>query len=447
MATPLQSAPVSLLDLLSNVLILRHTSPYIGLNGLVSLATTSKSFHDLLFSTPQVFQRLDLSQNNVCVTWDRKKTRYHWLMWQTVYCKHGSQHLETSEEGCHEEYWAQPLVTLFGHLSRLDLAKDIRTLILDGLPVPTSFLSSVVFRQNNIRLLSIREIDRGNEFNQRSLVQLLRYLIWPSRVDNEPKLKGLYYFTPRDSTSARMRTKATAPSALQVSEGVTNSVGAQLGTMQFGPTTIQDNPIYAHPWYSNLGELGYGVPGEVHCLKIGAQDQEWADLLEACAGLIAFDLTICRHNRETYEEPRPKIANIRLSGCQSCGSCPEGPAYAGGNSPESHLPLVSPLPMHASTVEAAQCLDTNVLPQPAFIARCRLCLKDRWCEKCNTWWCEDCFTIPKKRPVPVVPARRSSEAVVVLPPTQGIKVHNNLCVSNCLMDELLNGGGEGGMWG
>ena len=30
---------------------------------------------------------------------------------------------------------------------------------------------------------------------------------------------------------------------------------------------------------------------------------------------------------------------------------------------------------------------------------------------------------------------------------QSIKVYQNLCISSCLMDDLMNGVGEGGMWG
>lgn len=44
----------------------------------------------------------------------------------------------------------------------------------------------------------------------------------------------------------------------------------------------------------------------------------------------------------------------------------------------------------------------------------------------------------KGDPASIVPGRALNE---------DIKVHNGLCVSKCLMDELLNGVGEGGMWG
>lgn len=52
--------PGSLFDLLSNDLILRHTSPYLGIKSLVSLAATSKAYKSLVYDTPQVFQHVDL---------------------------------------------------------------------------------------------------------------------------------------------------------------------------------------------------------------------------------------------------------------------------------------------------------------------------------------------------------------------------------------------------
>ena len=74
----------------------------------------------------------------------------------------------------------------------------------------------------------------------------------------------------------------------------------------------------------------------------------------------------------------------------------------------------------------------------------RATLTPKSAQRCNVWWCESCYTVPKNRgpmkgdPASIVPGRASNE---------DIKVHNGLCVSKCLMDELLNGVGEGGMWG
>lgn len=51
----------ALLLLLSNPLILCHTTPYLPVADTLSLAATSKAFRYLLYQTPQVFRYLDLS--------------------------------------------------------------------------------------------------------------------------------------------------------------------------------------------------------------------------------------------------------------------------------------------------------------------------------------------------------------------------------------------------
>jgi len=52
----------ALLSLLSNSLILSHTAPYLPVTAVLNLAATSRSFRDLIYSTPQVFRYLDLTQ-------------------------------------------------------------------------------------------------------------------------------------------------------------------------------------------------------------------------------------------------------------------------------------------------------------------------------------------------------------------------------------------------
>ena len=239
--------------------------------------------------------------------------------------------------------------------------------------------------------------------------------------------------------------------------GITEASGAQLGAQSGGLTrsriTLQSDP-YAHSAYAHLGEC-------VSTAKLHVSEG-WNDLLQACRGLIAFDVVLCPHNPASLVDfdPRPKMASIRLLGCASCGSCPEGPAFP-DQSPEHRIPLLSPPPLHTSKVAAAQRLDNGNTPYPPFIVRCRTCLKDRWCERCNTWWCESCYTVPKKRTqmsnekaagIYTRTAETSLSASIretSLTPLvdQSIKVHNGLCISKCLMDELLNGVGEGGMWG
>lgn len=278
--------------------------------------------------------------------------------------------------------------------------------------------------------------------NYAALDKCIRYLIRPSRPQGLPKIRGIYIFEVADD---RAHGRAMPPNSaegfmLPSRRGVTDSVGAQLGALYVGSQRQRADVSIGAPTFSD-----HSI-GEAKLSPIPTAD--WADLLEACENLIAFNVTICRHDRVRYGDPRPIIAMITLRGCQSCGTCPEGVAYP-GESPQSHLPLLSPPPMHTHTVESAQRFDANGKQPSPTILRCRTCLRDRWCERCNAWWCEDCYSGPSRRPGQVMPASesQSTESVPMQRPSEGIKVHNGLCVSHCLVNELLTGGGEGGMWG
>lgn len=54
--------PVSLLQLLSNTLVLYQTTPYLPVSSLLALGATSKLFKDLVHSSPSVFRHLDLTK-------------------------------------------------------------------------------------------------------------------------------------------------------------------------------------------------------------------------------------------------------------------------------------------------------------------------------------------------------------------------------------------------
>ena len=107
---------------------------------------------------------------------------------------------------------------------------------------------------------------------------------------------------------------------------------------------------------------------------------------------------------------------------------------------ESRLPLLYPPPWHSASVKAAQRFEVADETYPPFIVRCTTCLQGRWCERCNVWWCENCYAIPGKAEV-------DGREKPALPTMVGnLKVHNGLCVSRCLIDDHLYGSGEGGMW-
>lgn len=52
---------ITLLSLLTNPLLLCHTVDYLPISAALNLAATSRSFRSLLYQTPSVFRRLDLS--------------------------------------------------------------------------------------------------------------------------------------------------------------------------------------------------------------------------------------------------------------------------------------------------------------------------------------------------------------------------------------------------
>ena len=409
--------PSSLLDLLSNDLILRHTSPYIGIKSLVSLAATSKSYKSLVYNTPHIFQHVDLYGTVVSALFasdslvDNKKL---------------------------EDLLAQRFNTIFTALENRNVMQDVRTLILDDVLVPNTVIEDVLFDDRyQIRLLSLRTNRKGPGMND--ILRILRHLIRPDRPNRTLKLRGLYWFGRSNRLEELNDFKETI--GRPETWGVTASMGAQLGADNHRFYDLDDSRV--HLGGDPYSDSPYGALGMSDVLTGGWVASEWAEILEACRGLITFDAVLCRHNREIFPDSRPKLATVRLRGCEICGTCPEGPAYP-GVSPADHIPLLSPLPLHSSKFEVAQRMDTGGKPYPPLILRCRTCLKDRWCEMCNAWWCESCYTIPKNR------GRTKGKSASVKSASasnEDIKVYMGLCVSKCLVDDLLHGGGEGGMWG
>ena len=404
--------PCSLLDLMSNALILTHTSPYIGIGSLVSLAATSKIFKSLIYDTLQVFQHVDLSRTGI-------------LMRTT------SDSASANDQKI-DELYAQRFSTIFSILENRNVLQDVRTLVLDGLYVPNTVIEDVLCDERyKIRLLSIRGVSKLRPLD------MLRILQKSLELRGTLRIKAIYLF----GQPSRAQEVLKFEDAMTRPESITASMGAQLGAGNYVADGLDNfRKLRVQDPYS---DSPYGAPG-MSCIVEGrCATPGWSDILKVCAGFIAFDAVLCRHDQEDSNDPSPSLATVRLTGCKSCGTCPEGPAYP-GVSPTHHLPLLSPPPLHSSKVEVAQRIDTQGQPYPPLILRCRACLKDRWCETCNAWWCESCYTIPKRRD----PTKGDSISALsrgVL--TEGIKVHNGLCVSKCLMEVLLNGVGEGGMWG
>lgn len=414
MAPENDALPSTLLDLLSNDLILRHTSPYIGIKSLVSLAATSKSYNSIIYDTPHVFQYIDLYGTFVSMA----SAQDFLIDYQKM-----------------NDLYAQRFRTIFTLLKNRNVMQGVRTLILDDIVVPATIIEDILFHDcYHIRLLSLRSVGRkpANE-----IWPILRRVIRPDRPNGALKLRGLYCFGHSNTFQNVYNFKEFSgrPEAI----GVTASMGAQLGANNHAYHDLDNSrKLFGGDPYS---DSPYGAPGTSDVLTGSWVASEWAEILEACKNLITFDAVLCRHNRKSVPDPRPKIATVRLRGCEICNTCPEGPAYP-GVSPVDHCPLLSPPPLHSSKVEVAQRIDTDGQPYPPLILRCRTCLKDRWCEMCNAWWCESCYTVPRNRGGI---NGNSTLTVSASASNPNIKVHGGLCVSKCLVDDLLHRVGEGGM--
>jgi hypothetical protein len=445
----LDHVPTSLADLLSNTLILRQTAPHLPVNTLCALAKTSRALRHVIRQSPEAFRYVDLSPIKSAICPIDEPLDSGGNNWRR----------ERMDEALTEDdFYSGPLRSIFSTLERQNILRNVHTLVLDGLSVTAEFVRELMTEERyNVRILSIREV---KHLNERKLQQYLRYAVRPSRPAGTPRIKGIYLFGPRESTQTVTSAKR---SASPVSRGVMSSQGAQIGAQWNQKSTEALNAALAKTedkWYQSSGRMMVKRPSS-----------DWAEILQACEGLITFDAVICRGPRHDPSKAyvrngpasslahpasflRPAIATVALgpSGCEACHSSPEQPAIF-GHSPISHFPLLSPVPLHWSSIRAAQTPRTldGSRPPPLF-ARCEDCLKGRWCERCHKWWDEDCYT---GSTVAQRTELQQTELMETLEPNgtsqmtskQTIKVHMGLCTEHCLWDEWIAGAGGDGMWG
>lgn len=369
-------------DVLSNSLILDQMAPYLSVSSLMTLSSTSRRLHTVITQTPYVFRHLDLSR-----------------------CRGAELSTVTQAENdsqTEDEIYSAPLKRIFTSLERRGILQDVRTLILDGVSVPADLVADIILTNRfNVNILSIREC---RHLNERKLMQVIQHAVRPTRPVGTPRVKGIYHFSPmhtgpravarpryRDWWGTRVgtsRTPCQTPSNSDQEDGT--SVGCSVE---------QQNE-----WYSASGKLFK------HTLEEG-----WAQVLKKCEGIIAFDAALCRGPRHdpnlyssTTEEGTPAevpllgpaVATIALGprGCDGCHSSPEGPAIW-SQSPDIHFPMLSPPPLHSSSVAAAKRPELIPGEHPVIIARCADCLTNCWCHRCNKWFCGNC--LPNPQPVRV----------------------------------------------
>ncbi|KAJ5447873.1 hypothetical protein N7445_002694 [Penicillium cf. griseofulvum] len=373
--TPASSHRMGLVDVLSNSLILDQMAPYLSVSSLMTLSSTSRRLHTVITQTPYVFRHLDLS-----------------------HCRGAELPTITKTENnsqTEDEIYSVPLKRIFTSLEGRGILQDVRTLILDGVSVPADLVADIILTDRfNVNILSIREC---RHLNERKLMQVIQHAVRPTRPVGTPRVKGIYYFSsmhtgPRPVARPRYRdwwgTRVGTPrTPSQTQSNSDQEEGASRSSV------VQQNE-----WYSASGKLFK------HTL-----DEGWAQVLKKCEGIIAFDATLCRGPRHdpnlyssTTEETLaevpllgPAVATVALGprGCDGCHSSPEAPP-----------------PLHSSSVATAKRPELIPGEHPVLIARCTDCLTNRWCHRCNKWFCGNCLPNPQRVRVSLSPHQTAVHA-------------------------------------
>jgi hypothetical protein len=379
---PLPKAPTNIFDLLGNNVVLHHLVPLLPISSLLSLAAATKTTRSIVMETPYVFRNLDLSTCRVAQIPEKLPIDAGGERWRSE---------RMDESVTEDEFYAGPLQGIFSRLERQNLLASVRTLVLDGLSVPADLVADIILTDRfNVNILSIREC---SHLNERKLMQTLEYAVRPTRPEGTPKVKGIYYFTPRGSTGNQPRHRRASSRR----EWWQSCLGGQKPAKQ-EPAESEDGHL--NEWYKPSGKI---LTKNI--------DASWARTLQKCEGVISFDTVLCRgprHNTDLYcssnkTEPRPEaallppaVATVALGprGCDGCRTSPEGPAIW-GESPEHHFPLLNPLPLHASNIlDAKRPVQRN--ETAVMIARCADCVQSRWCHQCHKWFCFQCLPSPEQ---------------------------------------------------
>lgn len=403
-AQPAQPAPAPprqapLEEMLTNSLILDHMAPYLSVPSMMALASSSRLLHNMITHTPYLFRHLDLTR-----------------------CRGAQLREPTNHENdtqTEDEFYSKPLRHIFISLERRSILQDVRTLVLDGLSVPADLVAEVILTDRfNVNILSIREC---RNLNERKLMQAIQYSVRPTRPEGTPRVKGIYHFSPRHTAPRPVvrRRRYRDWWSDRVGNANTRSSSESSSNNSSDAEDEESTPVLKHQqneWYSPTGKL------YKHSIEEG-----WAQTIQKCEGIIAFDAILCRGTRhdvnnyttvEGDENPPPPltpevapmlgpaVATVALGprGCDGCHSSPEGPAIWGqsdtgtgtGSGGDIQFPLLGPVPMHQSSVSFAKRPELRIPGKhPVLIARCTDCLTDRWCHRCNKWFCENCLENPQ----------------------------------------------------
>jgi hypothetical protein len=153
--------PTSLLDLLSNHLVLAQLAPYLSISALFNLSVTSRRFNEVICSDLNAFQRLDLStvRGVPCHLCELEPYEPH-----TVVDKHGHS-VEERERYC------LPLTKLANISWKRDLLPTVQTLILDRQYVHVDMVRNILLGHAcQIRLLSLIDVRGLNQLDFQHLI-------------------------------------------------------------------------------------------------------------------------------------------------------------------------------------------------------------------------------------------------------------------------------------
>ncbi|THZ00781.1 hypothetical protein D6C95_04245 [Aureobasidium pullulans] len=278
-----EESPTTLVDLLNNTLIWRQTAPYLPPGSVLALSATARALRHTVCESPETFRHLNLTLVKSAATLvDSSPIDSGGISWRAE---------RMDESLTEDDFYSGPLRGIFSKLERQHLIFNVKTMILDGLSVPAELVRDIIVDDRfNVKILSIRKV---TNMNQRGLQSVLRYVVRPS-ASSLPRLKGLYLFGHKDA-AATPSSRDTSMSSGRISAGVMSSEGAQIGAEWNARSEValsaallgHDQPL--EEWWRTRGN----VFGPNNTIK-DTPASDWADILLACQGVIAFDAVLCR---------------------------------------------------------------------------------------------------------------------------------------------------------
>lgn len=445
--------PLTLLELLSNTLVLDQTLPYLPLPTILRIAALSKAFKRLIYETPRVFRYLDLSRCRGAYVAPSLKVIDSGR-------QNGWRQGMDEENLTEDEFHSAPLRGIITSLSKRGVMRDVQTLVLDGVgSVTHDVLSNILMSdQYNVRLLSVL---RCPNLNERKFQQLLHYLCRPSRPEGTPRLKGVYMFGRSETVVSHSQSR---PLTSRIT-GITALPGAQIGSASSPMVAPSSSHTpTSNPWFSRTGSV---LPEQ------WVDRGMWEDTLLLCNGIIAFDAVLCTHMHREMRPYRSNAMNAHLrsgttsrpraiyalgsSGCAGCGCVPKG-APVWGQSDLTAFPLVSPPPFSGRLVDAVRPPFSPTSEQQTLVVSCGWCLSDRYCQSCHRYWCGKCYHPLRRKRALQLEAQAEHEETDENVSAElrrlsecggggtSIKVYNGLCTQYCAFGEDL-AAGNGAMWG